>query len=129
MRQKDADLIRAIRNGENYNRQNLKYTHENRFVRWHGNVIAFLGDEYFGFCMSGWGSVTTRERLNALFSALSAQYVLGHHYIAQRNGEQVYGAVYEGVRHETPINVHDGYVLTPIEVMLANGGPTRCEDL
>jgi len=80
------EAAEALANGTVFKRSNTEVVGRELFL--HGNKIAWLpprGDKLY-LCMCGWGSVTTRERLNAVMD----EFYLNNKF-SQRDGEQYYG--------------------------------------
>ena len=84
------EIVAAFLNGK---AKKIKNTHtDGKGLYLHGHKIAWLCEEPhpktglkdIAFSMCGWGSVTTRERLNGLLDALGYPQV----GISQRKGEQ-----------------------------------------
>lgn len=90
MRKVSIDIAKAFLNGKSRTIGN-SYTEEGKIVL-HGNTIAWwendignMNKSHLVFSMRGWGTPTTRERLNTLFYHLYADPV----YLSQKNFEQV----------------------------------------
>jgi hypothetical protein len=90
MRKISIDIAKAFLNGKSRTIGN-SYTEEGKIVL-HGNTIAWwendignMNKSHLVFSLCGWGTPTTRERLNTLFYHLYADPV----YLNQKNHEQV----------------------------------------
>jgi hypothetical protein len=57
---------------------------EHLIIRQHGNAIAEIGTAHLRVTNAGYGSSSTRERLNAILSSHGLPF-----YVAQRQGDQV----------------------------------------
>lgn len=86
MRQIEKEMVAAVRERRNWRKANTEVCRGEGVTRvyLHGNAIAtFYDDGTRYFSLSGWNTVTTRSRLNALGAR-----------VGQRNWEPYY----EGVR-------------------------------
>ena len=95
MRQITKDSISAFLAGNRFNKQNMSVVVSelgDTLLYLHGNLIAqkYLQTNAIHISMAGWGSVTTRERLTGLLSAINVGYV------AQRKGLQYIGLRRDG---------------------------------
>ena len=81
-----------------------KRTHTDGASLWlHDNRIARHDDNGICMTMCGWGSPTTRERLNGI-----CDMFVGHRHFHQKNHEQFYGDQPIGTRdviHVLPLNL------------------------
>lgn len=103
MRKIEKDMVRAIREGENWNGGNTTVRHENGSfsVRLHGNEIAWgKADAAFRISSCGWMTNTTKSRLNAILDGLNRQcrvyqkkgdWFIWNHATTVHNGEFVDG--------------------------------------
>ena len=109
MRQITKDSINAFLAGNKFNKQNMSVTITalgDAFLYLHGNLIAqkYLQTNAIHISMADWGSVTTRERLTGLLSAINVGYV------AQRKGLQYIGLrADDSSTIEIEINTSDWY--------------------
>ena len=89
-------------NGRNFTRDNttVKVNGFDKAVFLHGNCIFKTVENRFSFCLCGWNTSTTRERLNGILSRFNSR-------IKQKNWNLFY--VHDG--KEFPINASDVYVI------------------
>lgn len=85
MRQITADLIRAVKFDKKFKARNTSYDPDTGEVRLHGNLIANVKATPPFWTMAGWGSKTTRERVNGLIDLLGDSELRG---VCQRDNEQ-----------------------------------------
>ena len=97
MRKIESQMNAAINAGRNWSSANTS-THFNEeenvmIVRLHGNKIAEVGDDFMTIFDGGWQSVTTKSRLNALFSefceAGEGVFQKAYQWFVTVNGETV----------------------------------------
>ena len=85
MRQVEEKMLQAVRSGRNFRSGNTVVTADETGIKvyLHGNCIFAIYQGVKRFTLSGWNSVTTRSRLNALGVSVS-----------QKNWDPIYkGAV------------------------------------
>ncbi|QDP60583.1 MAG: hypothetical protein Unbinned767contig1000_8 [Prokaryotic dsDNA virus sp.] len=68
MRKITEDAARALRTGKRFKRANTEVDNGMMFL--HGNLIAELDGHHLRLRMCGWGTPTTRERLNGILQML-----------------------------------------------------------
>ena len=84
MRKGTAQIIAAFINGKRLTIKNTRT--DGQSIYYHGNLIAWRNEDGTVFCtLAGWGTPTTRERLNAL-----AQKLTGRGGFSQRKHVQYY---------------------------------------
>lgn len=72
MRKETKDVMSAFLEGKSCSRHRTRT--DGRGVYLHGNLIAWREDNGgVSMCLAGWGSVTTRERLNGLCELLTGK--------------------------------------------------------
>ena len=75
----------------------------------HGNKIAWRDEGELFISMCGWGTPTTRERLNGLLRAISADI-----YVCQRNHEQL--LINDKTKVQIPMIQSNANVIVRVEV-------------
>lgn len=83
MRKCTRQIVHAFINGKPLKTKNMACDGES--IRLHGNLIAWRHDGAVYVTLAGWGSVTTRERLNGL-----ARVLTGRCAFSQRNHVQYF---------------------------------------
>ncbi|PZO72303.1 MAG: hypothetical protein DI640_13090 [Sphingomonas taxi] len=78
-------MIRAVKEGKKFKGQNTSYDPDTGEVRLHGNLIANVKATPPFWTMAGWGSHTTRDRVNGLIDLLGDSELRG---VCQRDHEQ-----------------------------------------
>jgi hypothetical protein len=98
MRKETATIMRAFIRGEHKNAARTTTTGQSVFL--HRNRIAWRDDhDNYHLTLAGWGSPTTRERLNGL-----CQLLIGVRPFGQHRHEQYFG--------DMQIDTHDVIVIT-----------------
>lgn len=83
MRKCTREIVTAFINGKPRKTKNM--TCDGDSIRLHGNLIAWRHDDAVYVTLAGWGSVTTRERLNGL-----CRVITGRQAFHQKNHVQYY---------------------------------------
>lgn len=106
MRKIEKDILRAVTQGYRINRGNTVYSPTTKEVRLHGNPVIHTGDKTF--CMCGWGTTTTRSRLNAILPWLWQDHFddVG---VFQKRGAQMLVVRLNGAKHTIEIDTWTRY--------------------
>jgi len=91
MRKCTSDIVRAFVNGKRLKRKNTETDGESIFL--HGHRIAWKRNGAVYATLAGWGTPTTRERLNGL-----ARVLTGRSVFHQKNYVQYFNDVAIGER-------------------------------
>jgi hypothetical protein len=102
MRKITNDVVTAFMNGDNFNMANSRTDGHTLWL--HDNAIAWRDGRDVVLTMAGWGSVTTRERLNGLLDVIAP-----HLAIVQRNHDQ-YVYNYE-LDELTPLDTEERFTI------------------
>lgn len=108
-RKNTMKMVRALINGKQA--KSLNDSVMNGVWEYHGNTIAYYHKGQLNVSLCGYGTVTTRERINQLLNSLGR----GRIGFAQRKGEQV---IVVDAKVCQEIDASDIYTLEELEAML-----------